>query len=491
MYLSQKTKKIIAIIVTTILLVLVAAGIFWDIFFLREKYFPTKYTLELELEPDKARVSVQEKIVYYNQGDSPLSEIWLNFYPNAFNDKSKPLPCCKEELPTAYPYGVNYGKADFQSLTCDNISNWSFDSARNIVIIQLAIALPPSEKVTISATFHLTLPVTTLRYGMNESAIMLANFYLQVPPLSNGKWQIYDYFAIGDPFFNECADYAVSYRLPQGYRAVNSGSYTEYEQNHKTYVFAECKNIRDFSIVLSKVASKKAITFGNLQLSYLYTFDLAPDKTMEQIKSALSTFSTLYGEYGYNTFSVAKIPFVAGGMEFGTMIYISDELAEDMQETVIAHETAHQWWYGMVGTNPIVQPWLDEGLTEFSVYQYYLTNNNIAAATKYIASAQSAYDDYLTAKLASSGQEVDKMQFHFPLDKYSDNFDYTNICYNKSLLLWRDAQNYMTTKKLNKALTTIAKDCRYKVVNSQIVFDYLDKTKSKTSQHLNNWIGKF
>jgi len=36
-----------------------------------------------------------------------------------------------------------------------------------------------------------------------------------------------------------------------------------------------------------------------------------------------------------------------------------------------AHETAHQWWYGLVGNDPALEPWLDEAFSTYSEVFYY------------------------------------------------------------------------------------------------------------------------
>jgi aminopeptidase N len=40
---------------------------------------------------------------------------------------------------------------------------------------------------------------------------------------------------------------------------------------------------------------------------------------------------------------------------------------------VVAHETAHQWFYGLVGSDQIQAPWLDEALAEFAATDLYDT----------------------------------------------------------------------------------------------------------------------
>ena len=43
------------------------------------------------------------------------------------------------------------------------------------------------------------------------------------------------------------------------------------------------------------------------------------------------------------------------------------------QEVLVAHEVAHQWWNGLVNSDPFRYPWLDEGLAEHSSLLYWET----------------------------------------------------------------------------------------------------------------------
>lgn len=39
-------------------------------------------------------------------------------------------------------------------------------------------------------------------------------------------------------------------------------------------------------------------------------------------------------------------------------------------DRIVAHEIAHQWFYGIVGNDQIRYPFLDEGLCRFAEYLY-------------------------------------------------------------------------------------------------------------------------
>ena len=90
-------------------------------------------------------------------------------------------------------------------------------------------------------------------------------------------------------------------------------------------------------------------------------------------KKALQTYGNLYGDYPYPSYTLAQISFPHGGMEYPGLSMISTELLAAggrELEYAAAHETAHQWWYAVVGSDSWNQPWQDEALAEFSLLAY-------------------------------------------------------------------------------------------------------------------------
>jgi aminopeptidase N len=45
--------------------------------------------------------------------------------------------------------------------------------------------------------------------------------------------------------------------------------------------------------------------------------------------------------------------------------------AQNLLTTLMAHESAHNWWYGAVGNDPAHEPWLDEALATYSELLFY------------------------------------------------------------------------------------------------------------------------
>jgi hypothetical protein len=76
--------------------------------------------------------------------------------------------------------------------------------------------------------------------------------------------------------------------------------------------------------------------------------------------ASLHRFSTLYAPYPWKTYTVAAMNDLGNGYEHPTLVY------QPALDANVAHETAHQWFYSLVGNDQARDPWLDEGLATWA-----------------------------------------------------------------------------------------------------------------------------
>ena len=91
------------------------------------------------------------------------------------------------------------------------------------------------------------------------------------------------------------------------------------------------------------------------------------------VANAIDFFSENIGEYPYSDIFV--VPFdLNGGMEYPGLIMINKAYFKSSKSTegalVMGHETAHQWFYGVVGSDQVYSPWLDESLVEYLGFDF-------------------------------------------------------------------------------------------------------------------------
>lgn len=92
------------------------------------------------------------------------------------------------------------------------------------------------------------------------------------------------------------------------------------------------------------------------------------DSLVPEFQRAIVELSKHFGPYPFPSLSVARLPAQGGGIEYPSSI-----LMLDGSRLVAVHETAHQWFYAMVGDSQALHPWLDEG---FATYAEELVNDD-------------------------------------------------------------------------------------------------------------------
>jgi hypothetical protein len=94
------------------------------------------------------------------------------------------------------------------------------------------------------------------------------------------------------------------------------------------------------------------------------------DFILAELNNSVRYFTTLFGDYPYPSFAGAFHPFNFGqGFPSLLMIPPADR-ANKRTYQFIAHETAHQWWGGIVAWRSYRDQWLSEGFAEYSGILY-------------------------------------------------------------------------------------------------------------------------
>ena len=85
------------------------------------------------------------------------------------------------------------------------------------------------------------------------------------------------------------------------------------------------------------------------------------DQLVPEFRRAITALVARFGPFPFPSLSVARIPVNGGGIEYPSSI-----LMLDSTRLVAVHETAHQWFYAMVGDSQALHPWLDEAFAQYS-----------------------------------------------------------------------------------------------------------------------------
>jgi hypothetical protein len=126
----------------------------------------------------------------------------------------------------------------------------------------------------------------------------------------------------------------------------------------------EAHDVRDFNFAASPKYVVTTQAWRGVTISY-YTVQLPLAKIQKWTTAALNRFSERVGPYPYNEYAVAEVP-TGPSMESPGMIWLTQHAtARGNLKYLVVHETAHQWFYGILGNDQASEPFADEALAEF------------------------------------------------------------------------------------------------------------------------------
>jgi hypothetical protein len=124
----------------------------------------------------------------------------------------------------------------------------------------------------------------------------------------------------------------------------------------------EARNVRDFVIAGAPDYQTVSATVGGVLVHVWYRPGFPAASVLAAARTALTGEAKLLGAYPYPTYDIAQ---TAGGygMEAPGLTFIPTGAGN--LGYLVAHETAHQWFYGIVGNDQARQPFADEAATDF------------------------------------------------------------------------------------------------------------------------------
>ncbi len=334
----------------------------------------TKYRMDLKLDPISLELSGYSIITSKNTSGTQLKELWFTTYPNVMSDwNSTPAPS------SAYYAGFDPGWLKISSVLV-NKSPASCTSAGISSRIDLSTAVKMGELLTIEMQWSAKIPRAAYRYGSKDGVILLGHFY----PLLNVKdyrgWHISSNTQFGDPFYTQCADYVVRLRVPEAYQIATSGEIAsiEAEDNGWQSMIITANRVRDFALAAVLNYQTLAVSVDGVKVIGFFNGknQILAREVLGRAAAALKYYSCTYGSYSHPQLVLVQGPMKGfQGMEYSGMIFLSEDIfapeyGEQRRAFLVAHEVAHQWWYDMVGNNQLEEPWLDEGLANWSARQY-------------------------------------------------------------------------------------------------------------------------
>jgi aminopeptidase N len=323
-----------------------------------------RYTLIGTVDPERGNVTGQMTVHYTNRTETALSELVFRLYPNAW---------------TIYGGG---------SLTVERVAQDKVEleielsEDRTVLHVPLQHPLAQGEAVSLDLSFTAQTPSQSSQgYGIFNRAqgvLTLAGWY-PVLALYDSDWQTPSIPLVGDALLAEISLYEVTLTVPSGYDVVSTGILVGQQGDEEQVTWHLVSGpAREFAAAISNRFEEYETKVGAVTI-HLRTLPadnpaVTAEEALQMASEAFKAYSDRFGVYPYTELDVVEAVVSIGGYEFPGMVYVQAAKriwgTSDNYQYLVAHEVAHQWWYGLVGNDFVEEPWLDESLATYATVIY-------------------------------------------------------------------------------------------------------------------------
>jgi hypothetical protein len=292
------------------------------------------------------------------------------------------------------------------------------------IIVTLPVPLEPAQQIAVTVAYKSWFGGSSgNKQWLFAKVDGIATAYRWIPWLSKAYPFITPTY--GEPFVTKTSDEVrVSITTDRSLSIATTGRRVSVDGLTQTF---EARNVRDFNFAASPKYVTSTQTWGDVSITY-YTVELPLTKLKTWTVASLDRFSQRVGPYPYNEFAVAEVP-TGPSMESPGMIWITQKsVARGTLKYLVVHETAHQWFYGVIGNDQAVEPFADEAMAEF------LTRDLVGHRTSNCA--QSVLDRHVYDYSKSCYYEVIYVQGDLYLNAYRQRVG--------DQLFWNGVRRYYT-----------------------------------------------
>ena len=487
------------------------------------------YTISVTLNDQAHTLHAYEEFEYINHSPDTLKYLYIHLWPNAYKNHSTAFAKQLLDLGEKKFYFSDpeeRGYIDSLNFQVDGKPcQWRLlKDTIDVAVLYLPQPLVPHQSVKISTPFFVKIPSARFsRLGHLKNAYYITQWYPKPAVYDRYGWHPMPYLHYGE-YYSDYGHFDVRITLPKNYVVAATGNrlpdteeeafmqqrieltkqlierktdtvwsnrFPESSKDYKTVRFVE-SHVHDFAWFADKrfliltdeielFESKKKVQ------TWLYftpnNFGLWK-KALEYLNEACLFHSYYVGNYPYNHISIVDGSTAAGGgMEYPTIALVNQSSNKLQLEVVIVHEVAHNWFYGIIGTNERNFPAMDEGLVSFYEMRYFQKKYPDARLSEMVGFPSGKkfmglekipyrkYYEWLYGLVATHNADM-------PLLNHSANYTQWNldaIVYKKTAIVTDYLKNYFGEEVFDKAMPFYFQTFKYKHPYPQdlkILLDY-------------------
>ncbi|MCI0705369.1 MAG: hypothetical protein L0241_30280 [Planctomycetia bacterium] len=354
-----------------------------------------RYDLDITLDNTKRRAIVRERVTWTNNTRNATDQLAFNFYPHFKVPAGEALLFAKTlELLRLQPslgidrdgrMGAVTGAWLVQANASPVALEYAYDE-NNPTALRFALPQPimPGQTITVELECCVRLPNKQGRWGHYEGVTYLTNAIPLLAVYNEDGWKPMPFVPWAQPWFNEAGLFHATIIVPENEKVACSAPVKKETQLGDGLKRIETEPFvgRDFAVLSSaryveftgktKLADGREITIKCLAFP---EHEFYATEILKIVGEAIPVFSQWFGPFPYSQFTIAESYFGWNGNECAGLVMIDERvfgmphLARGYVEYLVSHETCHQWWYNLLGTNGYAEPYLDEGAAAYFTHR--------------------------------------------------------------------------------------------------------------------------
>ncbi len=382
------------------------------------------YHLQLEVSDDLGLITGHEQLRYTNQENVPVDALYFHLFPNLLGVSIEVTEVMVDGRPVT-PALEQEGDS--------------------ILRVPLDAPLPSGGVAEVEMRFETAVPTESGRnYGIFanvDGVLAMAHFYPQLAIYDADGWHTAAPSLEGDVTHADSSFYIVELTAPADQVIVATGVAVESTSagGQQTITYA-AGPVRDFYAVMSGDYVKQSQTMGETTINS-YAPAANGDGSARVLASsaaAMAYFSAQYAPYPYTEMDVASTPTLALGVEYPGFFVLKDEIYEngryaDYLEGTTIHEMGHQWFYNLIGSDQLNEPWLDESLTQYITMRQF---ENLYGQDGWDGS----YDSF---DRRWSSVDYEEIPIGQPVSAYEEEGAYSGIIYGRGPIFVAELEETM------------------------------------------------
>ncbi|MES2575455.1 MAG: aminopeptidase [Bacteroidota bacterium] len=325
-------------------------------------------------------LTIEQKLVFFNQSEDTLTTIVLNDWMNAYSSKSSPLAKrFSDEFYRSFHLAKEEERGSTNNLSISNsdktVVSWKrTEKNPDLITVQLANKLAPNQKIILQLSYIVKVPSNKFTdYGYTVNGGMnLKNWFLTPARYENHAFVEYSNCNLDD-ISNAISDFEIDFRVPKNME-LTSDLISELQQD-ENYSFYKLTGINrtDFSLFL-----EPKTTFSSYKNSAVEVLTNINSYKADEIKKAITIdrivnfTNDLIGKYPFEKITVSQAdynrnPFYGLNQLPGAVAPFSDEF---LFEIKFLKTYLNNYLKNTLKLDPRKDSWIYDGIQIYCMMRY-------------------------------------------------------------------------------------------------------------------------